>query len=989
MVGGSGAVWGLGLARLIAEGGFWTFFYTSPLAAALTALVCAAFFLALWRLLYRPPLPRRVGLWAAFLPLALPLLYVTGLASGSLAGAALLVGGAGLTVVAGWSDRPSWLLPALLALVSLAVYGSTLLPSVGEADTLEFQVVAAKLGVAHPTGYPLYVLLGKLFTLLPVRNVAWRVNAASAVFGAAAVVMVSLIVRRLTEGGSLPRFGGLLAFLTALALAFSPTFWSQAVVAEVYTLHNLLAAAILWLLLRPAAPGDRRDRGSVRRWHAVAFLLGLSLTNHLTTVLLLPAAGLAFFWNRTRWGLKDWLAAGGLFLLGLSVYLFIPLRWPALHDGRWMTPGAFLRYVSGGQFHGALRLDGWQDPTRWRVVGRLLHQPFGWAGLALAAVGAAALALRRRRALALTGVTFAAFFLYGLNYYVADIAVFLLPAHLILAVWIGVGVTKLAQRLAAVLETRVPPLSALAGPAAVVLFALMPLTAFWTNLPAVDRSGDRDARAWGRYVLDQPLREGGAVLADPKRFAPLYYLQQVEGVRPDLDIILLGTEELYQAELRSRLGEGQPVYLARYLPHLDGLYLRSVGPLVEVGGEIPRPPVGPEEAAARFANPMQLLTAAVEGDPLGRALYHLTLHWWTEGPVDGDYVVRLRLVDAEGRVRWATEGARPVNGLYPTNAWRPDAPISDYHELALPPWLPPGRYTLQVGLFPPFGGEGLEVDGGSAAWLDLEELDVGTPSDPEPLARTRRVAFEGGTWLTGVEAPTEGAAGSPLTVELAWRSVARDERLRLAWVGGEGDGETLVAEQTVSLLAGMVRSRHTITAPTEGGAYELRAGLVGRTARCGWLGRAARGCPLAEVEVAAAREGLATFGDRVLLTSAEVGKQEAAPGTVLPVALRWRGLRAMGEDYTVFVHLVGPDGRLHGQVDSWPVQGSYPTSEWQPGKDVADRYEVRLDGDAPSGSYRVVVGLYRLETMERLRVLDETGKPVADSFVVGTFAVRE
>ena len=99
------------------------------------------------------------------------------------------------------------------------------------------------------------------------------------------------------------------------------------------------------------------------------------------------------------------------------------------------------------------------------------------------------------------------------------------------------------------------------------------------NLPVVDQSQNQGGYAWGRYVLGLPLMPGSAVLADVEKFAPLYYLQQIEGVRPDLDLLLLGNEELYQAELATRLGVGQTVYLARYLPNLGGLHLRSLGPL--------------------------------------------------------------------------------------------------------------------------------------------------------------------------------------------------------------------------------------------------------------------------------------------------------------------------------------------------------------------------------------------------------------------------
>jgi hypothetical protein len=986
VVAGAGGVWGLGLGRLLAEAALWPSFYTSLAVVSALVAVCAVAALGLWRSSTRLR-------WSSFIPLFLPLPYVWGGAAGPLAGGVLLVGGAGLAALTVWQGRPSWVLPALLGLVTLGVYLRTLLPSVGEADTFEFQVVVPKLGVAHPTGYPLYVLLGKLFTLLPLRNVAWRLNLASAVFGAAAVVVVYGMVQQLvgtprpadTDGitatGVRCSDGALLAFLTALAFALSATFWSQALVAEVYGLHNLLVAVILWLLLRQVEPSTRPDAGWARGWQAVCFLLGLSLTNHLTTVLLIPAVLLAVLmaWlgGGARLRAKDWMLAAGLFVLGLSPYLFIPVRWPALHDGAWMTLHGFASYVTGGQFHGALRLDGWQDATRWRIVARLMLEPFGWVGLVLAAVGVVHWAVDRRRALTVTGVAFLGFIFYGLTYYVADIAVFLLPAHLVLAVWMGAGAAFLARSLSSA------PWFAAANaeawrPGLVALLALIPLSQLWTNFPAVDRSEERGRLVWGRYALRQPLVEDSAVLADPKRFAPLYYLQQIEGVRPDLDIVLLGTEELYQAELRRRLGEGQTVYLARYLPHLEGLTLRSVGPLAEVGGR--EPGVALEEALARLGERVRLLGVDIERDPLGRALYHVTLQWQAERSLDGDLVVRLRMMDADGRVPWATEGARPVNGLYPTNAWTPDVRVSDYHEVPIEPWLPPGRYSLQVGLFSPFGDQGLTSEEG-APWLPLGALAVEPPSEPQPLSNRRLVSLGGGAWLTGTDIPEEGTAGAPMTVDLAWRHVAEDERVQLAWGGG--------AACTSLLPAGMVRSRHTITAPKEAGLHTLYVWLGGDDARCGWLAAPEQGCPLGTVRVRAGENGLATFGDQVLLVEARVGRREAQPGEVVPVALAWRGRRTMEQDYTVFVHLVGPDGRLHGQVDSWPVQGTYPTSQWRPGEGVPDPHEVRVDADAPPGTYRVEVGLYLLETMERLRVMDEAGNPIADAFVVGTLDVSE
>jgi hypothetical protein len=998
VVGVAGAVWGLGLARLLAEAALQSVLYSSALIVAVVALGCAVVAVALWH--FWPPV---LGSLSA-IPLALPALYTVGIVTGPLAGGVIVVGSGVLTVLVAmltvWQDRHRWLLPPSLALVTLALDLRTLLPSIGEADTLEFQVVAAKLGVAHPTGYPLYVLLGKLFTWLPMNNVAWRVNLASAVFAAAAVVVLHGIVRRLTDRP-------LLSFLSVLAFAFSSTFWSQAVIAEVYTLHSLLVASILWLLLGERGSGDGPGIEEARRWQATFLLTGLSLTNHLTTVLLVPATGLALLWDRPRLRAKDWLAAGGLFLLGLSVYLFIPLRWPALNDGRWMTLRDFMSYVTGGQFHGALRLAAWQDPTRWRIVGRLMQEPFGWIGVGLAALGVVNLAKRGRRTLALTGVTFAAFLLYGLVYIVADIAVFLLPAHAVLAVWMASGATLLAGLLSSNLSSALPGRAeAIWRPGLAAMFALIPLSRIWINLPAIDRSRDRGSALWGRYVLSRPLAEKSAILADPTKFAPLYYLQQVEGVRTDLDMVLLGSEELYQADLRRRLAAGQTVYVARYLPHLEGLFLRSVGPLVEVRGEPSGAVQGtvcggnpaPDTMLGRFAVGVQLLGADVDEDPLGRALYHVMLRWCAAAAVRDDLVVRLRLVDARGEVRWTSEGKRPVGGLYPTNTWPAEVPMSDYHEVRIPPWLPPGTYRLEVGLSAPFGDGSVLVDDDSTAWLTLQRLDVEPPSDSDPLSERRLCSFVEGTWLTGFDLPGEVMAGAPFGVDLAWRGVEEDKRVRFWWATSSAAGllatERHADEAGSTVTKGMLRSRHTISAPSEAGTYALRVelgdegGAVHR-ARSGWLAPPRRSCSLTEVRVLPGGEGLANYGERVLLVEADVAQGGATPGDAIQVSLRWRGLGSMGEDYTVFVHLVGPDGRLHGQADSWPVQGTYPTSQWEPGREVADPHQVRLERDAPAGLYRVEVGWYLLETMQRLQVVNEEGKAVADSFVVGTFSVQE
>ena len=147
-----------------------------------------------------------------------------------------------------------------VALVVGAVYVATLAPTVlpyGPPYTLDspmLQAAVAVLGVGHPTGYPTYMMLTHLFTYLPVGDVAYRVNLASAVYGVAAVAAAYaaglLLGRRVVAAAA-----------GALALGFSEAFWSQAVIAEVYTLNALFVALVLLLLLLWR---ERRDEARAR-----------------------------------------------------------------------------------------------------------------------------------------------------------------------------------------------------------------------------------------------------------------------------------------------------------------------------------------------------------------------------------------------------------------------------------------------------------------------------------------------------------------------------------------------------------------------------------------------------------------------------------------------------------------------------------------------------------------------------------------------------
>ncbi|MCA9980015.1 MAG: DUF2723 domain-containing protein, partial [Anaerolineales bacterium] len=485
--------------------------------------------------------------------------------------------------------RTQQLLWLLLPLA--AIYWLTLGRTVGQADTFEFQVVVPQLGIVHPTGYPLYLLLGKLWTLLiPVGQVAWRLNVGTAVYALLTAAILYLLSQRLLSPAKPPLLPTTAALAATFAFALSPTFWSQAIAAEVYTLHNFFVALILLLTLQTIlTPPPTLTPAFV----LLAFLLGLGLTNHLTTVILFPAVGLALLFR--LWA--DWPGWGAVarllakmalaFALPLALYAYLPLRWQAVNNEP-MGLGRFVGWVTGSQFQGALQLRAWlADPTRYEVLGRLFLAEWSWWGLALAGLGLVFLARRNGRVALILAVTWLGFAFYALNYYVPDLNVFLLPAHLVTAVFLAAGLVAL------VLWTPLHRQNAAVG--LLPLLLLLPLGADVVQTwPQVDQSQQTALVQWGTAVLDLPLAPEALILADSEKIAPLYYLQQAEGVRPDLDIMVLPDEATYRAELDGRLAAGQTVYLARFLPGLEGIYhLRSAGPLTEVSTQ-PLTSVPPE-----------------------------------------------------------------------------------------------------------------------------------------------------------------------------------------------------------------------------------------------------------------------------------------------------------------------------------------------------------------------------------------------------------
>ena len=211
----------------------------------------------------------------------------------------------------------------LVALIPLPIYLFCLSPCVSWEDSGEFITTAATLGIAHPPGHPLYIICAHLFAISrPALSVAHSINFFSAFAAFLALFAFSILIQVLAPS-RLPYNNRFVTFVSVISVtmlfAFSKTFWSVAEIAEVYTLHALLSLCLISSLVLLA------KRGGTALF-LFAYLLGLSLTNNVTIGYLIPAFVCFLILERKRINRKHILPSLLFFLLGISLYSFIPIR---------------------------------------------------------------------------------------------------------------------------------------------------------------------------------------------------------------------------------------------------------------------------------------------------------------------------------------------------------------------------------------------------------------------------------------------------------------------------------------------------------------------------------------------------------------------------------------------------------------------------------------------------------------------------------------
>ena len=486
-------------------------------------------------------------------------------------------------------ERPPYLMAGFVALGTLVLYALTLAPTAQFWDTPEYIAAAYVLGIPHPPGNPLFVILAHTWGLIPwLHGYAARINLMSAVMSAVSAGFWFLIAERWMRNVVPSRWPRRVAALAgALVAATAFTVWNQSVVNEkVYTVSLVSMALVLWLAVRW---GDE-PAGSLRDHHLllIVYLLALTATNHLMGLLVAPAVVVYVLYTDPKVFLSPkflaWAAVA--VALGVSLWLFLLVRsphFPPINEGEPTNLAALdsvlnrVQYakppITERQADFSAQLAMWWQYFSWQWgkdwgprVQQVLAVVFGFLGL----LGAwRHWKADRRSAMAMTALIvtlvpvliFYLNFKYGFSQYpdrpslpreVRERDYFYICSFALWGIWVAMGLATLMEWVQGVLEARVPDAArrwTLATP--VLAVALVPLVG---NHLAASRAGEYLARDFAYDMLQSVDPYGILVTAGDNDTFPLWYAQEVEHIRQDVTVInlSLANTDWYNRQLQRR-----------------------------------------------------------------------------------------------------------------------------------------------------------------------------------------------------------------------------------------------------------------------------------------------------------------------------------------------------------------------------------------------------------------------------------------------------
>jgi hypothetical protein len=708
--------------------------------------------------------------------------------------------------------------PLLLLFLLPILYLSTMSRSLVLGDPTEYTFIANILGIAHPPGYAFITLVGHLFQkLIPIGDTIWRMHFLAAVAAVLACLFVLGIVRTVAcnlqpATGNLHLLTGILA---ALLVGTAVNIWQHAIHANPHIITGTFLMANLYFLTKWWAENeDKRQKAEGRRrtdkWLYVFCLsAGLGVTHHPLTVFGFPAYALFILWiwlgPITNYELRitkkiglliteKWrtvLVMLGFALLGLSVWLYFPLRSPTTPFGptTMNTLDGFLAHVLARGLSGSLPYYSLVElPHRALVFWTLLRLQYGLPFIALAGVGLYKLwtTARLRPIGLLYTIAFVANYAFTMSLRQQDIMAYLLGPLMLIGMLAGLGLIVLLKWLHHKLKKsvliRVNPCPII-GVTLLIAFILGPLAQINRNLPHISLRDYSDGADFVTAVFDHFLPDTNAtLLTNWEHMTPLWYTRTVENRWPDPDsvrpqFISTGGENPWLEAVFTHLPSG-PVYLHDYRPPIMAgteFRLRPRGPFYQV--------VEPHNADL----PEELtVISPVSGGDLLLLAYDLPQREVTAG----DYVpLTLAMQAPQGTADFYVPVLSVGEMVFEfttdshliTPRWHRDEIIIERFDFALPHDLPAGEYPLQIDF------KNLSRDQLLPLNQSLGNLHITAQKNPIPtghlLANFRqRVGLVGATAWHGLrrqaapwEQPIHVRPGDVIHLVFEWESLALAE----------------------------------------------------------------------------------------------------------------------------------------------------------------------------------------------------------------------
>lgn len=448
----------------------------------------------------------------------------------------------------------------ILSVCVFIIYLFTLAPSVVQIDSGELAAVQATLGIAHPTGYPLFTIAGYLFSLLPLPfTKIYQLNLLAAIYCSAAAGIFSYTAKYLLDNLSVfhivkpvkqkkkdktkkeyvhfeleENLKIIFSVLAALTLAFSKTFWFQSTSVEVYSFHLLLISLIILFLLKAFVEKPKSSAIYKNHWMIFAFVLALGFSNHMTTLLILPATAYLYFTKEkfNSQSFKNLIKMITLFLIVLVInYSYLPIRASQNPQLNWGNPVDFeriLRHISGFQYQ--VWLFSSTEAAKKQLHYFISNLPTEYfITLFVTVIGFIYSFFISRKFFFFNIITFFVTVFYSINYDINDIDSYFLLAYISIAFFVLFGIIKIFRLL---VENKINRWIIF------LIILLFPASQMVKNFSEVNQSKTVVYENYTKALLNS-VSDNSLVFSYQWDFfiSASYYFQYVENFKPQIAIV--------------------------------------------------------------------------------------------------------------------------------------------------------------------------------------------------------------------------------------------------------------------------------------------------------------------------------------------------------------------------------------------------------------------------------------------------------------------